>query len=85
MVTDYPLAKASVTGDWINAFIYIDEDARNLPVSNGRVEYTLRRLAPGVRHALTVLTSSDVINTTETLGGTYYWPQTPRWTYHTTR
>ena len=28
MVTDYPLAKASVTGDWVNAFIYVDENAR---------------------------------------------------------
>ena len=83
METDYPLAKASITGDWINAFIYVDEDARNLPVSNGRVEYTLRRLAPGVRHALTVLTSNDVVNTTETIGGTYYWPQNPRWQFHT--
>ena len=85
METDYPLAKASVTQDWINAFIYVDEDARNLPVSGGRVEYTLRRLAPGVRHALTVLTSNDVAKTTETIGGTYYWPQNPRWRFHTTR
>ena len=35
MATDYHLAKASVTGDWINAFIYVDENARNLPVANG--------------------------------------------------
>lgn len=59
MVADYPLAKASVTGDWINAFIYVDENARNIPVANGRAEYTARRLQQDTRHAFTVLTSSN--------------------------
>ena len=29
MVQDYPLAKASVTGEWIEAFVYVDVNARN--------------------------------------------------------
>ena len=63
MVTDYPLAKASVTGDWINAFIYVDENARNIQVSNGRAEYTVRRLEQDARHAFTVLTSNSFVDT----------------------
>ena len=84
MVTDYPLAKASATGDWINAFIYVDENARNLRVSGGRAEYTVRRLQQGARHAFTVLTSGDF---TDTGGGgsvssEFAWPTNPRWTFH---
>ena len=83
METDYPLAKGSTTGDWINAFVYVDEDARNLQVSNGRAEYTVRRLTQGVRHAFTVLASGDVVNNREYLEGRYLWPSSPRWQFHT--
>ena len=85
MVTDYPLAKASVTGEWINAFIYVDEDARNLRVSNGRVEYTVRRLEQGVRHAFTVLTSSDFSDSGAggSVSSEFSWPSNPRWEFHT--
>ena len=84
MVTDYPLAKASVTGDWINAFIYVDEDARNLQVSNGRAEYTVRRLQQGTRHALTVLTSNDFVDTGSagSVSSEFAWPTNPRWEFH---
>ena len=83
MVTDYPLAKASVTGDWINAFIYVDEDARNLRVSNGRAEYTVRRLQQGARHAFTVLTSNDFIDTGSagSVNSEFAWPTNPRWEF----
>ncbi len=84
MVTDYPSAKASTTGEWIEAFIYVDVNALNLTVNGGRVEYPVRRLAPGVRYAFTVLTSNDVINTTEQISGRYFWPSNPRWQFHTT-
>ena len=47
MDKDYDRAKNSPAGDWITAFIYVDEAARNLPVSGGRVHYTPRRLGPG--------------------------------------
>ena len=83
MEADYPLAKASNTGDWINAFIYVDEDARNLRVANGRAEYTVRRLAQGVRHAFTVLSSGHVVNNIQELNGNYSWPQNPRWRFLT--
>ena len=84
MVTDYPLAKASVTGDWINAFIYVDEDARNLPVRSGRAEYTVRRLQQGTRHAFTVLTSDNFVDTGSagSVSSEFAWPNNPRWQFH---
>ena len=84
MVTDYPLAKASATGDWINAFIYVDENARNVLVSNGRAEYTVRRLEQNVRHAFTVLTSSNFVDTGGggSVNSAFSWPSNPRWTFH---
>ena len=85
METDYPLAKASVTGDWINAFIYVDENARNIQVSNGRAEYTVRRLEQDARHAFTVLTSSNFVDTgaAGSVTSEFSWPSNPRWTFHT--
>ena len=74
METDYVLAKGSVTGEWIEAFIYVDVNARNLTVSGGRMEYTVRRLAQGVRHAFTVR-SSDGIQREPT------WPSNPGWKF----
>ena len=82
MVQDYPLAKASVTGEWIEAFVYVDVNARNFTVSGGRVEYTLRRLAQGDRHAFTVLTSSNHVNTRESFNSEFSWPSNPRWQFH---
>ena len=83
MVTDYPRAKASTTGEWIEAFVYVDVNARNIPATTGRGQYTLRRLVQGDRHAFTVLTSNNVVNTVETISGEYSWPQNPRWAFHT--
>ena len=84
METDYRRAKASVTGDWLEAFVYVDVDARNFTVSGGRVEYTIPRLAQGVYHAFTVLTSDDFVDTGS--GGevrsSFSWPS-PRWDYLT--
>ena len=83
MVKDYPRAKASATGEWIEAFVYVDVNAQNIAVSGGRGQYTLRRLVQGDRHAFTVLTSNNVVNTVETISGAYSWPQNPRWAFHT--
>ena len=74
METDYPLAKASVTGEWLEAFIYVDVDSRNFTVSGGRAQYTLRRLGQGVRHAFTVRTGTDI-------DGAFTWPSNPRWRF----
>ena len=82
MVRDYPRAKASATGEWIEAFVYVDVNAQNIAVSGGRGQYTLRRLVSGDRHAFTVLTSNNVVNTVETISGQYSWPQNPRWAFH---
>ena len=83
MEVDYHLAKASCTEEWIEAFVYVDVNARNIPVNNGRAEYTVRRLSPGARHAFTVLTSSDF---TDSGGGgsvksEFFWPSNPRWSF----
>ena len=85
MQTDYPIAKSSVTGDWINAFIYVDENARNIQVSNGKAEYTVRRLEQGVRHAFTVLTSSSFADTgaAGSVSSEFSWSSNPRWEFHT--
>ena len=76
MVTDYPLAKASRTGNWLGAFVYVDVEAQNFTVVGGRTEYTLRRLEQGVRHAFTVRTGNSPF-------GDHTWPSNPRWKFHT--
>ena len=76
MVTDYPLAKASRTGNWLEAFVYVDVEAQNFTVVGGRTEYTIRRLEQGVRHAFTVRTGDSPF-------GDYTWPSNPRWKFHT--
>ena len=81
MEVDYHLAKASCTEDWIEAFIYVDVNARNTPVRNGRAEYTVRRLSQGARHAFTVLTSNNFYNSSQNAGGDFSWPQNPRWKF----
>ena len=81
MELDYHLAKASCTGEWIEAFVYIDVNARNIPVSNGRAEYTVRRLSLGARHAFTVLTSNNFYNNAQNAGGDFSWPSNPRWQF----
>lgn len=81
MKTDYPAAKASASGEWRSAFVYSDVNAINFTVENGRVEYTIRRLERGARHAFTVHTTSDATYGL-TYGGRFRWPSRPYWVYH---
>ena len=85
MQTDYPIAKTSVTGDWINAFIYVDENALNIPVANGRATYTVRRLERDVRHAFTILAGNNFVDTGHagSVTSEFFWPVNPRWTFLT--
>ena len=76
---DYDRAVSNPAKDWKTAFVYVDEDARNLVVVGGRVEHTVRRLGQGDFHAFTVLSGGNVVNDVETLSGDYTWPQNPRW------
>lgn len=76
MERDYPLAKASRTGNWIEAFVYVDLEARNFVESRGRVQYTIRGLQQNVRHAFSVLTNSS-------RHGEPTWPSNPRWQFLT--
>ena len=83
MEIDYHFAKGSCTGEWIEAFVYVDVNARNIPVSNGRAEYTIRRVAPGARHAFTVLTNDDFMDSGGggSVSSEFFWPSNPRWTF----
>ncbi|MDE2787785.1 MAG: S8 family serine peptidase [Chloroflexota bacterium] len=76
---DYHLAtQASCTmerDDWLQAFVYVDVKAPNVPVRNGRAEWTIRRLSPGARHAFTVLTSSNLYNNSLNVGAEFTWPK----------
>ena len=71
METDYPLAKASRTGNWLEAFVYVDVEAQNFAA--GTV-YTIRRLEQGARHAFAVLTNDSAY-------GEPTWPTNPPWKF----
>ena len=81
---DYPIAKASVSGEWQGAFRFQDVNVRDITVADGRAEYTVRRLARGVRHAFTVQTSQDVFRSGVYWSGRFGWPHQPYWQYLTT-
>ncbi len=86
MKSDYPQAKASATGEWRAAFLFSDVNARNFTVTDGRVEYTVKRLERGAYHAFTVHTTSDASYTGLVNGGRFRWPDGPNyWQYHTPR
>ena len=86
MKSDYPQAKASVTGEWRAAFLYSDVNALNFAVINGRVEYTVKRLERGAYHAFTVHTTSDASYAGLINSGQFRWPDAPDyWQYHTVR
>ncbi len=69
-------------GKWTEAFAYVDVAAEHLPKSGGRSEYTIRRLAQGVNHAFTVLTSGNYITTDESVSGEFFWSHgNERWQF----
>lgn len=84
MEADYPIAKASASGEWQGAFWFQDANARDITVVDGRAEYTIRRLARGVRHAFTVQTSQDVFRSGVYWSGQFGWPNQPYWQFLTT-
>ena len=61
--------------DWLQAFVYVDVKAPNVPVRNGRAEYTIRRLSEGARHAFTVLASNNLYNNSTNVGADFSWPK----------
>ena len=73
MDRDYPRAKSSVTGNWRQAFVFVDVDAPN--VSPDRATYTLYGLQEGAYHACTVLSNGSRY-------GQPTWPR-PYWNYIT--
>ena len=75
MEVDYNLATASCTGEWIEAFVYIDVNAQNVPIKDGRAEYTIRRLTPGAAHTFTVLTSDNLYDNKINVGAEFTWAE----------
>ena len=74
MDRDYPRAKATVTGNWREAMVYVDVEAQNL--SPDRPTYTLHGLQEGAYHACSVLTNNARY-------GQPTWPSNPAWQYLT--
>ena len=74
MDRDYPRAKATVTGNWQEAFVYVDVEAQNL--SPERPSHTLHGLQEGAYHACSVLTNNARY-------GHPTWPRNPAWQYLT--
>ena len=73
MERDYPRAKASATGNWREAFIYVDVEAVNF--QNGTI-YKLSGLQEGAYHAFAVLTNNSRYSQPT-------WPSDPPWRYLT--
>ena len=74
MHRDYPRAKATVTGNWQEAFVYVDVEAQNL--SPNRPSHTMHGLQEGAYHACSVLTNGARY-------GQPTWPRNPAWQYLT--
>ena len=77
---DYNLVtQASCTrerDDWLQAFVYVDVKAPNVPVNeDGRAEYTIRRLTPGAAHTFTVLTSNNLYDNKINVGAEFTWAE----------
>ena len=73
---DYNLTQESCTKDWIEAFVYVDVNALNIPVNEeGRAEYTIRRLTPGAAHTFTVLTSNNLYDNKINVGAEFTWAE----------
>ncbi len=72
--TDYPLAKASRTGNWREAFVYVEVEAQNFD----QTVHTIRRLEQGANHAFAVLTNNGRY-------GQPTWPSNRDWVYLTVR
>ena len=84
MEVDYNLADMSPCtnerDDWLQAFVYVDVKVPNVPVRDGRAEYTIRRLSPGAGHVFTVLTTKNFYTNRLNVGAEFSWPQIPeRW------
>ena len=81
----YPLISSDRTSQDGNAgsVPFAVVNAQNISVTNGRVEYTIRRLSPGARHAFTVLTSNNFLDTVSggSVSSEFFWPSNPRWTF----
>ena len=90
MERDYPRAKSSHTGNWMEAFRYVDVEAQNLDINDyGEMSYLLSGLERGVRHAFSVRTFNSANAGDPTCAGAINcpgdptWPSNPRWSYLT--
>ena len=77
------LLLANPNADWSQTVIFTEMAAKDLIRSNGRTEFTIQHLEPGVPHFFSVLTSKDARWDADTVSGTFVWPTNPPWTNHT--
>ena len=76
------LVRSSPTASWRQTITFAELDARDIIRSDGRMEFTVQHLEPGVNYAFTVLTSNDAHWDADTVSGAFIWPKDPTWTTH---
>ena len=76
------LVRSSPTASWRQTITFAELDARDIIRSDGRMEFTVQHLEPGVNSAFTVLTSNDAHWDADTVSGAFIWPKDPTWTTH---
>ena len=76
------LVRSSPTASWRQTITFAELDARDIIRSDGRMEFTVQHLEPGVNYAFTVLTSNDAHWDADTVSGTFIWTKDPTWTTH---
>ena len=76
------LLRSSPNANWRQAITFAELDARDIVRSDGRMEFTIQHLEPGVNYAFTVLTSNDSHWNADTVSGAFIWPKDPTWHNH---
>ena len=78
----HALLLANPNADWRETVLYTELAARDLTRENGRTQFTVQHLEPGVQHFFTVLTSSDARWDSTAMSGTFAWPTKNTWLSH---
>ena len=76
------LVRSRPTASWRQTITFAELDASDIIRSDGRMEFTVQHLEPGVNYAFTVLTSNDAHWDADTVSGAFIWPKDPTWTTH---
>ena len=79
------LQRYNPTASWRQTIKFAELKAGELIASNGRMEFTVDQLEPGVPHAFTVLTSNQARWDSDVVSGAFVWPKNPTWITYTPR